>query len=321
MTDTVIVPSRTEWESVSTDPLTTLASANDTDGTEARADASLSTSRVGSRLGWTLVYLRTRPGLIVSVLWLALLVLAALVPTLFTSTDPLTTVGVVRQAPSPAHIFGTDQIGRDLFTRVVYGAQLSLQAAAIAVSVGLLVGTIVGLLAGYLGGWVDAVLMRVIDVLLSIPGLLLALAFVVALGFGTINVAIAVGLTSIATNARVLRAEVLKVKHSVFVEAARAGGARPLRVLLSHVLPNSITPLLTLLALDFSGAILAISSLSFLGYGAQPPAPEWGSLVAGGRDFLASAWWLTTAPGLVIVLTVLAGNRLSRAFTGEGTIR
>lgn len=266
-------------------------------------------------------YLRARPGLVLSGVWLGVLVVATLAPTLFTSADPLATVGTVRTAPSAEHPFGTDQIGRDLFTRVVYGAQLSVQAAGVAVAVGLVVGTFVGLLAGYVGGWVDLVLMRIVDVLLSIPGLLLALAFVVALGFGTVNVAIAVGLTSVATNARVLRSEVLRVKNSLYVEAARAGGARPLRVLVRHVLPNSVTPLLTLLALDFSGAILAISALSFLGYGAQPPIPEWGALISGGRDFLASAWWLTTAPGLVIVITVLAGNRLARAFTGEATIR
>lgn len=280
-----------------------------------------STEHSTTRTRFALGYLRSRPGLIVSAVWLVALIAAALVPTLFTATDPLATVGTVRSAPSAQHIFGTDQIGRDLFTRVVYGAQLSIRAAAVAIGVGLVVGALVGLIAGYVGGWVDLVLMRIIDVLLSIPGLLLALAFVVALGFGTINVAIAVGLTSIATNARVLRSEVLKVKHSVFVEAAHAGGATPLRILFRHVLPNSVTPLLSLLALDFSGAILAISSLSFLGYGAQPPIPEWGSLISGGRDFLASAWWLTTAPGLVIVITVLAGNRVARAFTGEGTIR
>ncbi|GAA4139520.1 ABC transporter permease [Leifsonia shinshuensis] len=272
----------------------------------------------GSRLAAALTWLRSRPGVAVSALWIAVLLLAALVPTLFTATDPLAVSSAIRQPPSAAHLFGTDAIGRDLFSRVVHGAGLSLGAAAIAVLVGVLAGTLIGLLAGYRGGWVDAVLMRFADVLLAIPGLLLSLAFVVALGFGTVNVAIAVGVTSIASNARVLRSEVLKVRNSVFVEAAVAGGARPVRVLLRHVLPNSIAPLLALVALDFSAAILAISALSFLGYGAQPPTPEWGALVAGGRDFLATAWWMTTLPGLVIALTVLAGNRLSRAFTAEG---
>jgi peptide/nickel transport system permease protein len=260
-----------------------------------------------------------RPGLVVSAVWILLLLVAAVAPTLFTPVDPLETTGPVRQAPSFAHLFGTDAIGRDLFSRVVHGAGLSLGAAAIAVVVGLLAGTVIGLVAGYRGGWVDAVLMRFTDVLLAIPGLLLSLAFVVALGFGTVNVAIAVGVTSVASNARVLRSEVLRVRSSVYVEAAVAGGAGRLRVLLRHVLPNSISPLLALVALDFSSAILAISALSFLGYGAQPPTPEWGALVANGRDFLATAWWMTTIPGLVIALTVLAGNRISRGLSNIGT--
>ncbi len=275
----------------------------------------------GGRIASVLSYLRARPGLVAAVIWIVLLVLAALAPTLFTGTDPLESVALPRTAPSAAHVFGTDDIGRDLFARVVHGTRLSLGAAALAIAIGVVVGTVLGLLAGYLGGWVDAAVMRMVDVLLSIPAILLALALVVALGFGTVNVAIAVGLTSIAGNARILRSEVLRVRNSTYVEAARAGGARPVRVLVRHVLPNSITPLLALIALDFSSAILAISSLSFLGYGAPPPTPEWGALVSGGRDFLASAWWMTTLPGLVIALTVLAGNRLSRAFTGEGTLR
>lgn len=271
-----------------------------------------------SRRATASAWLRSRPGVAISGLWLVVLLVAAVAPTLFTSTDPLAVSSDIRQPPSAAHLFGTDAIGRDLFSRVVHGAGLSLGAAAIAVVVGVLAGIVLGLVAGYRGGWVDAVLMRFTDVLLAIPGLLLSLAFVVALGFGTVNVAIAVGVTAVASNARVLRSEVLKVRSSVYVEAAVAGGAGRFRVLLRHVLPNSIAPLLALVALDFSAAILAISALSFLGYGAQPPTPEWGALVANGRDFLATAWWLTTLPGLVIALTVLAGNRLSRAFTTEG---
>ncbi|MEV8214087.1 ABC transporter permease [Leifsonia sp. NPDC077715] len=281
--------------------------------TAARA-ADAGRSRWATVAGW----LRSRPGVVISAAWLVVLLVAAIAPTLFTSTDPLAISSAIRQPPSAEHPFGTDAIGRDLFSRVVHGAGLSLGAAAIAVLVGVLAGIVLGLVAGYRGGWVDAVLMRFTDVLLAIPGLLLSLAFVVALGFGTVNVAIAVGVTAVASNARVLRSEVLKVRNSVYVEAAVAGGAGRLRVLLRHVLPNSIAPLLALVALDFSAAILAISALSFLGYGAQPPTPEWGALVANGRDFLATAWWLTTLPGLVIALTVLAGNRLSRAFTTEG---
>lgn len=288
---------------------------------DAPVGTAASTRRSGRNPGLrrTLRSIVGRPAVLISSVWIVLLLVAAVAPTLFTGLDPLETTGPVRQAPSAAHPFGTDAIGRDLFSRVVHGAGLSLGAAAIAVVVGLLAGTVIGLVAGYRGGWLDAVLMRFTDVLLAIPGLLLSLAFVVALGFGTVNVAIAVGVTSVASNARVLRSEVLRVRTSVYVEAAVAGGAGRFRVLLRHVLPNAISPLLALVALDFSTAILAISALSFLGYGAQPPTPEWGALVANGRDFLATAWWMTTIPGLVIALTVLAGNRLSRALSAIGT--
>jgi len=159
--------------------------------------------------------------------------------------------------------------------------------------------------------------MRVADVLLAIPSLLLSLTIVTVLGFGTVNVAVAVGVASIATIARIMRSEVVRVRTAQYVEAATANGNRWWRVLLVHVLPNAAGPVLVLAALEFGTAILAVSSLSFLGYGAQPPAPEWGSLVATGRDYIATSWWLTTIPGLVIAVTVLAGNRVARALDTE----
>jgi peptide/nickel transport system permease protein len=239
--------------------------------------------------------------------------LAAFVPSVFTSTSPLAVGGAIRSAPSWHHLFGTDEIGRDLFSRVVHGSSLSLRASLIAVAVGMVAGVPLGLVSGYVGGWVDAAIMRLVDVLLSIPALLLSLSVVIALGFGITNVALAVGITFVAASARIMRGEVLKIRQSPYVEAARVGGARRARVLVRHVLPNSVEPVLVLAALEFGEAILYISSLSFLGYGVQPPAPEWGSLVADGRDYLNSAWWLTTMPGLTIVATVLAANRISRA--------
>lgn len=259
-----------------------------------------------------------RPTLLVSVVWLGLVVLAAVAPALLTPGDPLTGVPADRlQLPSAAHWFGTDQLGRDLYTRVVHGTALSLQAAGIAIAVGLVVGTLLGLFAGFVGRWVDAGVMRFADVLLAIPSLLLSLAIITALGFGTINVAIAVGVASVASVSRIMRSEVLRVRTSVYVDAARASGDRWSRILFRHVLPNSAGPVLVLATLEFATAILAVSSLSFLGYGAQPPTPEWGALVAGGRDFLRNAWWLSTLPGLVIAITVLAANRLSRALDIE----
>jgi peptide/nickel transport system permease protein len=276
-------------------------------------DAVLPARRV-SRPRAVASYLGRRPGLILAILWLALMVAAAFGPGLIAPDNPLGVSIGVRSAPSLHHLFGTDEIGRDLFSRVVYGSRLSLRAALIAIGIGAAAGGALGLLAGYLGGWVDSILMRVADVLLAIPTLLLSLAVVLTLGFGITDVALAVGIAFIASAARVMRGEVLKIRQSPFIEAAAVGGARRLRLLLRHVLPNAVEPVLVLAAMQFGEAILYVSTLSFLGYGVQPPAPEWGALVADGRDYLNSAWWLTTLPGLTIVVTVLAANRISRAF-------
>ncbi|HVW42197.1 MAG TPA: ABC transporter permease [Amycolatopsis sp.] len=264
------------------------------------------------RLRWRSV--ARQPGLVLSVLVLLVVVAWALAPGLFTARDPIQ--GVVSQRlrpPSAEHWFGTDYLGRDLYARVVHGAALSLSATVVAVLVALIAGAAVGSIAGYLGGRVDGALMRIMDVLLAIPGLLLALALVTALGFGVLQVAVAVGVVSVANFARVTRAEVLKVRHADFVTAARGGGVRAAGQLVTHVLPNSAGPVLSLAALDIGTILLTVSALSFLGFGAAPPTPEWGALVAGGRDYLRVAWWLTTFPGLVIALVVLSTNRVARA--------
>ncbi|GAA3046073.1 ABC transporter permease [Actinokineospora globicatena] len=262
-------------------------------------------------------YLR-RPGLVLSVAVILLVLLWAVVPELFTAHDPIAGVPAERlQGPSAAHLFGTDETGRDVFARVVHGAALSLRATVLSVLVSLIAGAALGLLAGSRGGWVDSLVMRVVDVLQSVPSILLSLALVTALGFGTTNVAIAVGVANLATFARLMRAEVLRVRTGVFVEAARAAGVRWTGVLARHILPNSLGPVLVLATLTFGTAVLEVSALSFLGYGATPPTPEWGSLVAGGRGFLATAWWMTTFPGLTVAAVVLATNRVSRALDGE----
>jgi peptide/nickel transport system permease protein len=254
----------------------------------------------------------------VSVVVVLLVVLAAFAPGLLAPGDP--SLGVVAEKlrpPSAAHVFGTDYLGRDLYTRVVHGASLSLQATLIATAVALFAGGLIGLLAGFVGRWVDEALMRVVDVLLSIPAILLSLALITALGYGTVKVAIAVGIASVANFARVMRSETLRIRQSTYVEAARSIGTRWYATLWRHVLPNAAGPVLVLAVLEFGLAILAISSLSFLGYGAPPPAPEWGSLIAEGRNYLATSWWLCAVPGLAIAATVLSLNRISRALDGE----
>lgn len=263
---------------------------------------------------------RLRPGqrppitVLLAIAVVVLVIVWAIIPGIFTSYDPY--VGVpadALSAPSATHWFGTDSTGRDLFSRVVHGSRYSLTGGLVAVTVGLVAGTAIGVIAGTIGGVMDEILMRIVDVLLSIPGLLLSLSVIILLGFGTTNAAIAVGVTSVASFARLSRSEVVRVRRAEFVEAAFGSGGRWWGVLLRHVLPNSLTPVLALAALQFGTAILAISTLGFLGYGAPPPTPEWGLLISEGRSHLATSWWLTTLPGLVVVAVVLSANRLSGA--------
>lgn len=270
-------------------------------------------ARFGGRLRWPAVSVAVSAGFLVLVLgW-------ALVPGLFTDGDPLTGVPSEKfRGPGFDHWFGTDNLGRDLYTRVVHAAALSLTATVLAVAIGLVAGSLLGLLSGAVGGSVDSAVMRGVDVLLSIPELLLSLALVTVLGFGTGNVALAVGLALVARFARVMRAEVLRVRRAPYVEAAYASGVRWYVVLVRHVLRNAYAPVAALAAVEFGLAVLAVSSLSFLGYGAAPPTPEWGSLISEGRNYLATAWWLTTLPGLVIIALVLATQRLGRALAQEG---
>jgi peptide/nickel transport system permease protein len=260
-----------------------------------------------------------RPAALVALAVVAVVLAWALTPGLFTGYDPVTGVPADRlRPPDGVHWFGTDHLGRDLFARTVHGTSLSVRAALLAIGVALVAGSGIGLVAGFLGGPVDDALMRATDVLLAIPGLLLSLAVVTALGFGTVKVAIAVGIASVATFARVMRSQVLRVRHATYVEAARLAGSGRTAVLLRHVLPNAAGPVLALAAVELGAVILAVSALSFLGYGATPPTPEWGSLVAEGRDYLAVAWWYSTLPGLVIALFVLAIGVLGRTPAREG---
>ncbi|UXM93578.1 ABC transporter permease [Paenarthrobacter sp. JL.01a] len=257
---------------------------------------------------------RIQPGLLLAWLVLGIVALWTIAPGLFTGHNP--TSGKARDKllpPSSEYLLGTDELGRDLLSRMIHGSINSVTGALVAVGVGLVVGTLLGLLAGSLGGATDNVVMRVVDVLLSIPSLLLSLSIIIILGFGTVNAAIAVGVGSIASFARLSRSEVLRVRRSDFVEAAFGSGGTFASVLRRHILPNSAGPVLALIALQFGSAILAISTLGFLGYGAPPPTPEWGLLIAEGRNYVATSWWLTTYPGLVVVAVVLSANRISHS--------
>lgn len=258
------------------------------------------------------------PATILSLIVLAVAALWAIMPGVFAPKDPYESLDVALLAPSGEYLFGTDAVGRDVFSRVVYGARQSLLGALIAVIVGLVLGTLIGLIAGTQRGWVDTVLMRLVDVLLAIPGILLSLSIIIVTGFGSLQAAFAVGMTSVATFARLARSQVIQIAGADFVEAAYGSGATQTQVLFRHVLPNSLTPVLALAALQFGTAILQLSILGFLGYGAPPPVPEWGLLIAEGRDFMATAWWLILLPGLAIVATVMSTNHLSQVIQSEG---
>lgn len=257
-----------------------------------------------------------RPGALVAALFLLVLLGWALVPGLFAPTDPIAQVGASLQPPSAQHWFGTDLNGRDVYSRVVHGARTSLGAGVVAVLISLVVGGLLGMIAGYVGGVVDAIISRSVEVVVAIPGLLLSLAIVSILGFGVDKVAIAVGIAGIPGFVRIARAQTLRVIALPYMDAARTSGVGALTSILTHVLPNAVGAIAVVAGIDLGGAILSVASLSFLGFGAVPPQPEWGSQINEGRVHIASAWWWSMLPALVAGGTVLAVNRLSR---GIGT--
>jgi len=210
--------------------------------------------------------------------------------------------------PGLRHWMGTDEIGRDVFSRVLAGARISLAVGMAASAMTLAAGVVFGLLSGYRGGWVDTVIMRGVDVMLAVPTLLFALAIAAALGSALSNVVLAVGIASVPRFTRFVRGCVISARENVYVEAARAGGCSEARVAVRHILPNIYGPALILGTLNVGVSILTAATLSFLGMGAQPPTPEWGLILAQGRDYLQNAWWISTFPGVAIALTVLGVN-------------
>jgi peptide/nickel transport system permease protein len=215
--------------------------------------------------------------------------------------------------PSFSHPLGTDDLGRDVLARMLWGGRISLEVGFVAVGIATIIGIILGSIAGYYGGWIDSLIMRAVDIMLSIPTIFLVLAVIAILEPSILNIMIVIGLTSWMEPARLIRAEFISLKEREFVLAARAIGASDGRIIIRHVLPNGLSPILVSATMGIGGAILIESALSFLGLGVQPPTPSWGSLLSSGKDNIEIAWWLSAFPGLAILITVLGYNLL-----GEG---
>ena len=256
-------------------------------------------------------FLSNKGFMIFSFLALVIILIAIFAPQVSGGVDP--TAGNLAdsiQAPSAEHPFGTDKMGRDIFARVIYGARTSLSSTFILVLTIFVVGTFLGILAGYFGGWVDAVIMRIADMMIAFPGLVLAIAVAGMLGASTRNAVIAISIVSWPKYARLARSLVMKIRHTDFVAAATVTGSKTPYMLWKYMLPNTITTLVITAATDIGSMMMEMAALSFLGFGAQPPTPEWGSMLNEGRNFMQSAPWMMIYPGLAIFVTVVVFNML-----------
>jgi peptide/nickel transport system permease protein len=274
---------------------------------------SLSSNSPGIRLLRQLA--RNRSAQVGGILLLILIFVSYAAP-LLTDKDPNKTApSLALNAPSLEFPMGTDGIGRDNFARFLYGGQLSLRVGLVGITVGALIGITLGLVSGYFGGWIDSLISWFTDVLMAFPDILLALAIIAILGPGIANAMLAIGIAFVPSFMRLTRSNVLALREMTFIEAARALGSSDARILLRHILPNSVRTLLVLITLGIGSSILAGAALNFLGLGAQPPTPEWGAMLNAGMKFVRQAWWLTVFPGAGIFLAVLAINLIGDAIS------
>jgi peptide/nickel transport system permease protein len=263
--------------------------------------------------------LAARLPLLLSATVLAFFVLAAIFPNLLSPYDPLAiNPADAFSGPGPGHLLGTDESGRDIYSRIIHGARPSLLIGAAATAIGLGLALVLGTIAGFGGKWLDFGVGRVLEVLFALPGLLLALVFIALAGPGVGTTVVAVGLTTAPGYARMIRAQIIALRTSPMVEAATVLGRTRSRILAIHILPNALAPIAVLGTLGLGQAVVWAASLSFLGLGAPPPAPEWGAMLSAGRTYLALAWWMTFFPGLAIVLVAAASTVLSRAMKAAG---
>jgi len=280
---------------------------------EATVKATVSSNSQKKRSQWLEVWRRLKQNkaalvgmFIISILILSAIFAPWIAPYHFDDQDLMRTF----QSPSREHLLGTDNFGRDIMSRIIYGARISLMVGFIAVSISLIVGGFLGAVAGYYGGRLDNIIMRIIDILMAIPSILLAISIVASLGPGLRNVMIAVGIATIPTYARIVRASVITLKDQEFIEAARAVGANDMRIIVKHIMPNSLAPIIVQGTLGVANAILSAAGLSFIGLGFQPPTPEWGAMLSQGRQYIRDYWHMTTFPGLTIMTTIFGLNLL-----------
>jgi len=258
-------------------------------------------------------FMRNPLGVAGLVIVLLLLFAAAFAPWLATHDPYLPNLTSRLAAPSAEYWFGADELGRDIYSRLIYGSRLTLLIVALVIVTSAPVGLIIGAVSGTVGGWVDAVFMRITDIFLAVPKLLLALAFVAALGPGIVNAALAITLTAWPPYARLARAEALVVRNSDYVNAARLAGASEFRIIVFHVIPMCLSSVIVRMTFDMAGIILTAAGLGFIGLGAQPPLPEWGAMISTGRKFIFDQWWIATIPGAAIFIVSLGFNLLGDA--------
>jgi peptide/nickel transport system permease protein len=257
-----------------------------------------------------ILWRRNRLMVVGTAIILGLVLVAALAPLLATANPYAQTLGDRLLPPSAAHFFGTDGLGRDIFSRVVHGARVTLTIALLVAAISTPLGMLIGIVAGYLGGAADELLMRLADVFLAFPRLILAIAFAAALGPGVENAILAIAIAQWPSYARLARAETLNVKNNEYIQAMRVLGAGKLTIMAGHVLPMTLSTIIVRMSLDMGTIILTAAGLGFLGLGAQPPMPEWGLMVADGRQYLVDQWWVSTLPGLAILVVVMGFNLL-----------
>jgi peptide/nickel transport system permease protein len=258
-------------------------------------------------------FMRNPLGVVGLVIVIALLVCAAFAPWLATHDPYLPALGSRLAPPGPDFWFGADELGRDIYSRVIYGSRLTLLIVALVIVTSAPLGLVIGVVAGYYGGWTDRIFMRITDVFLAIPKLLLALAFVAALGPGIVNAALAITLTAWPPYARLARAEALVIRNSDFVNAIRLAGASDIYIIVFHIMPMCLSSVIVRMTFDMAGIILTAAGLGFIGLGAQPPLPEWGAMISTGRKFIFDQWWVATVPGFAIFIVSLGFNLLGDA--------